>query len=85
MSKRGPINYDIEVWCHKCSEKHQRSDCEFRPKFGWKCPDCGNKCRSKPKYNKENKDKLHPYIPHKTHVYMTTELKQFAKERKGLV
>jgi hypothetical protein len=61
MSKRGPINYDIEVWCHKCGEKHSKTDCEFRPRFGWKCPWCGNKCRSKP-INTSNKS----YIPSKT-------------------
>lgn len=85
LKHRGTINYDIEVWCHKCDEKHSKADTEFRPRFGWKCPWCGNKCRGKARYNKEQKDKIHPYVAHSTPVYMTTEIKQFVKEKARLV
>lgn len=79
LKHTGPINYDIEVWCHNCSEKHLKTACEFRVRYGWKCPWCGNKCRGKARYNKEAKDKIHPYITNRTPRYVTTELKELVK------
>ncbi len=75
LKRKGPIDYDLEVWCKQCSEPHLRSECEFRPRFGWKCPECGNKCRDKAKNVKR-----YPYIPRKN----TTIKTDIAKERERL-
>ena len=73
------VDYNTYVWCRHCGEKRLIIKCKFVVNYGYKCPECGWKCRSKARYtiNRE----LHPYIPHSTHVYMTTELKQLAKEK----
>lgn len=47
------IYYDIEVLCRHCDEVHPRDKVKVIPNWGWQCPDCGRKCRTKVSYNRE--------------------------------
>lgn len=78
------INYLTQVWCKHCGKKHDKTECKLIPNWGYKCPECGRKCRVKPKYSWKNYIKKHPYIPSKSHITMKTEIKQLAQERKRL-
>ena len=78
------VNYDIEVYCHRCGVRHLKEDCKLIPRFGWQCPFCGNKCRSQARYIKVNRMRTHPYIPSKTPKTMRTEIIQLAQETKGM-
>jgi hypothetical protein len=78
LKNPGPIDYDLEVWCKRCSKPYLRVECEFRERYGWKCPACGNKCRDKKKH------KNPPYVPYKRSVNIKTWVKRYAKARKGV-
>ena len=57
------IDYDTHVYCSRCELTHLRSETKLIPNWGYKCNNCGNKCRVKPKYTSVNYNKKHPFIP----------------------
>jgi hypothetical protein len=72
------VDYDLEVYCHKCGVRHLKEDCKLIQRFGWQCPFCGNKCRSQARYIKANRMKTHPYIP-RNNPTIKTEIRALAK------
>ena len=56
------IDYEIQVYCSHCGDPHYRTDCKLIPNWGYKCPECGGKCRVKPKYTWKNYIKKHPFV-----------------------
>lgn len=83
------INYVTQVYCAHCGEKHDKTECKFIKNWGFKCPECGGKCRVKPKNPYSNYLKTHPYIRRKCPITMKTEIKRLVQEsrkkRSGLV
>ena len=43
------VNYDLEVFCSGCEKKYLKDMVELRYGYGYKCPTCGIKCRTKSK------------------------------------
>ena len=43
------INYDTHVLCSHCAVKHLKAITELVYGYGYKCPLCGRKCRTKAK------------------------------------
>ena len=41
------VVYSNEVFCKHCSEKHLISECKLIPNFGYQCPECGRRCRTR--------------------------------------
>ena len=79
------VNYEKQVWCTHCGDKHEKTECKFIPNWGFKCPYCGCKCRVKPKWSWKNYIKKHPYVPSRSKQTMVTEIREIAKETKRLV
>ena len=55
------IDYDTHVFCSTCEEPRLRLITQLIPNWGYKCPECGKKCRVKPKYTSTNYYKTHPF------------------------
>ena len=55
------VDYSTHVWCTHCGEKRPIIKCKFVVNYGYKCPECGWKCRTKSRYTRNK-----PYIPTKT-------------------
>ena len=51
------VDYDKEVFCSGCEEKHLKENVQLVYGYGYKCPKCGIKCRTKAK------DAGQKYIP----------------------
>jgi len=41
------VNYSNEVFCKHCSERHLITECKFIVNFGYQCPVCGRRTRTK--------------------------------------
>ena len=80
---RGRVDYNQELYCSHCEDKFPIEDCKLIPKYGYRCPECGRKCRKKAHYNYKMRQILHPYIPtgHKGE-YIVTEIKKIAQENR---
>lgn len=86
--RKGPVDYDTHVWCSHCGVKHFKAVTEFISNWGYKCPDCGRKCRVKAK----DINKTNPYKPSSNKPYQLVreiksiaEVHDFGKKRKELV
>ncbi len=76
------IDYITHVYCAHCGEKHKKTECKLIPNWGYKCPECGGKCRVKPKGTYTKYYKEH-YIPqHAKPFQFVKEIKELAKESK---
>ena len=64
------VNYDFEVFCSGCEEKHLRENVKLVYGYGYKCPTCGIKCRTKAK------DANQKYIPVNKDAKAETRMEQ---------
>ena len=53
------VDYANEVYCSGCEEKYLKDQVELRYGYGYKCPKCGIKCRTKAKESGQK------YIPNR--------------------
>ena len=79
---KGRVDYLVEGWCTHCGDKHKYAGCKFLAGY-YRCPDCGRQLRMKPKYNKENRQRTHPYIPKGNYQCFLNDIKKEREEAKA--
>ena len=73
------VNYDLEVFCSGCEQKYLKETVEFKYGYGYKCPDCGIKCRYKAR------DAGQTYVSKIGQEEKRTYATTYIKEKAGMV